>query len=143
MKDPEFIALRNRFLIAVGVALLFAIPVLMFVIKSFRVDVTDVLKGLNNKEDMLIYLESDECSNCLDVKAILDAQAIDYMVLNIDESSDYGEIMLKLGISKKVVEVPSLIYVEDGEMVANIMNIKSKNETLSFLEAHSIIGASK
>lgn len=138
MRDPEFILLRNRFLVAVGVALIFAIPTLLFVVKSFGREVTDVLKGLNEKEDMLIYVESNDCTGCLEVKQILEDKNVDYMVLNIDKNTDYEEIIRKLGVSKKVVEVPSLIYVEDGDMVANFMGIKTQDDVLSFLEVHNI-----
>ena len=138
MRDPEFILLRNRFLVAVGVALIFAIPTLLFVVKSFGREVTDVLKGLNEKEDMLIYVESNDCTGCLEVKQILEDKNVDYMVLNIDKNTDYEEIIRKIGISKKVVEVPSLIYVEDGDMVANFMGIKTQNDVISFLEVHNI-----
>lgn len=138
MRDPEFILLRNRFLVAVGVALVFAIPTLLFVVKSFGREVTDVLKGLNEKEDMLIYVESNDCIGCLEVKQILEDKNVDYMVLNIDKNTDYEEIIRKIGISKKVVEVPSLIYVEDGDMVANFMGIKTQDDVLSFLEVHNI-----
>ncbi len=138
MRDPEFILLRNRFLVAVGVALIFAIPTLLFVVKSFGREVTDVLKGLNEKEDMLIYVESNDCTGCLEVKQILEDKNVDYMVLNIDKNTDYEEIIRKIGISKKVVEVPSLIYVEDGDMVANFMGIKTQDDVLSFLEVHNI-----
>ena len=138
MRDPEFILLRNRFLVAVGVALIFAIPTLLFVVKSFGREVTDVLKGLNEKEDMLIYVESNDCTGCLEVKQVLEDKNVDYMVLNIDKNTDYEEIIRKIGISKKVVEVPSLIYVEDGDMVANFMGIKTQNDVISFLEVHNI-----
>lgn len=138
MRDPEFILLRNRFLVAVGVALIFAIPTLLFVVKSFGREVTDVLKGLNEKEDMLIYVESNDCTGCLEVKQVLEDKNVDYMVLNIDKNTDYEEIIRKIGISKKVVEVPSLIYVEDGDMVANFMGIKTQDDVLSFLEVHNI-----
>lgn len=138
MRDPEFILLRNRFLVAVGVALIFAIPTLLFVVKSFGREVTDVLKGLNEKEDMLIYVESNDCTGCLEVKQVLEDKNVEYMILNIDKNIDYEEIIRKLGVSRKVVEVPSLIYVEDGDMVANFMGIKTQNDVISFLEVHNI-----
>lgn len=138
MRDPEFILLRNRFLVAVGVVLVFAIPTLLFVVKSFGREVTDVLKGLNEKEDMLIYVESNDCTGCLEVKQVLEDKNVEYMILNIDKNIDYEEIIRKLGVSRKVVEVPSLIYVEDGDMVANFMGIKTQNDVISFLEVHNI-----
>lgn len=139
MRDPEFIELRNKFLIGVVVAILFAIPVMIFVYKSFNVKESDVLTNIKKKEDMVIFLSSNTCDLCSGVEDILKEKNVSYLTLNIDKNVDYKEVMRRFHISEKVVEVPGIIKVEDGKMVSNMMRISDKNELNEFLDFHELL----
>lgn len=136
MRDPEFISLRNRFLIGVLVSVVFAVPLIFFIYKSYAN--SDVLTLLNNKETFTILVTSNKCENCELVSDILDDYDIDYKELNSDRNKEYQEIMKKLGIENKREVYPILVYVEDGSMKANLFDITGKEMIGDFLEFHKI-----
>lgn len=133
MRDPEFVELRNKFLLGLGVAILFAIPIFFFVVRQFRDPTSDVSKMISKKETMLIYFYSSSCSYCSRVQDVLDYKKVSYHFYDIS-ATDYDEVLRKLGLSKEVVEVPALVYVKDGKMVGNVMKIQDEESVLDFLD---------
>lgn len=136
MKDPEFIDLRNKFLIGVLISVVLAVPLIIFFYKSYAS--SDVLTLINSKETFTILVTSDECENCKLVSDILDDYDIEYKKLNSDRNKDYQEIMTKLGIENKREVYPILVYVEKGSMKANLFDITGKEMIGEFLEFHKI-----
>ena len=69
---------------------------------------------------------------------ILKDKDIKFSKLNSSTNKDYSEIMRKLDIENKREEFPILIYVEDGEMIANLFSIDSKEKVEDFIEFHGL-----
>lgn len=144
MNDLEFNELRNRIIIGVLVAIIFSIPILIFVIKNFRIDTSDVLRKLKKKEDMLIYLKDDSCKQQCDmVENIFEDKKISYFTINIGHYADYDELLKRLDIEERAVEIPSIIYIEKGEMVANMMDVNQEDNLISFLEFYKLNNLNK
>lgn len=137
MRDLEFIEIRNRYLLAIFLTIVFVIPILIFVVNSFGVKDSDILTSLKQEKNMVIFLTSELCSKCENIEDILINNNVAYFKLNIDENADYEEIMMRLDISRKYVEVPGIVYVEKGRTVSNLMNI-SVSDTQSFLNSYSL-----
>lgn len=137
MKDSEFIQIRNRYLSAFFVTLLFVVPMFIFIINSFGDKKTEILTNLKQEKSMVVFLTSNSCNRCSEVENVLFDNNVAYFELNIDENADYKEIMMHLDISKKYVEVPGIVYVEKGKTVSNLMDI-SVSDTQSFLNSYSL-----
>ena len=69
MRDPEFIELKNRFLFGVGIVILFAIPIMIFLVKTYGT--SSVLNKINDDETFTILVTAKSCDNCNLVKDIL------------------------------------------------------------------------
>ena len=138
MKDPEFIALRNRFLIALIVTLIFVIPMSIFIFNKFSTTKSEALKNIDQEKSIIIYLTKNKCSKCEKYKKVLDNNNVNYFELNIDKDEDFKEIMLKIEMSSKYATAPGVIYVEKGKMYANIVDIKGAEELNIFLEKHNL-----
>lgn len=139
MDDLEFNELRNRIVIGVLVAIVFSIPILIFVMKSFHIDTSSVLRKLKKKEDMLIYLKDDSCTKQCDmIENIFEDKKISYFTIDIEHYADYDELLKRLDIHERVVEVPSIIYIENGQMIANMMDIKQEENLNSFIEFYKL-----
>ena len=138
MKDPEFIALRNRFLLALAITLIFIIPMCIFVFNRFSTAKSETLKNINQGKSIIIYLTKNKCSDCKKYKEVLDSNNVSYFELNIDKDSDFKEIMLKIEMSSKYATAPGIIYVAKGKMSANLVDIKSTEELNIFLEKHNL-----
>lgn len=139
MKDPEFIELRNRFLIGILIAVIFSVPLFVFVYKTFSSP--QVLTKIEKGDTFSILIVAEECENCKLVENILDNKDIKYLKVNKSTNKDYASIMEKLGIKNKNDSFPIIVYVKDGKMVGNLMNIDSEKEVEGFLNFHKIISS--
>ncbi|MBQ2909743.1 MAG: thioredoxin family protein [Bacilli bacterium] len=136
MRDPEFVELRNKFFFGMLVVIIFAIPIMIFLIKTYGS--SNVLTKIEKDEDLVILVTANTCDNCDLVKDILKDKDIKFSKLNSSTNKDYSEIMRKLDIENKREEFPILIYVEDGEMIANLFSIDSKEKVEDFIEFHGL-----
>ena len=61
---------------------------------------------------------------------------VPYYELNFDETTinDYNRILRKIKISENDIVIPSLIYIEEGNLKSSLVDIKGKNELLSYIE---------
>ena len=136
MRDPEFVELRNKFFFGMLVVIIFAIPIMIFLVKTYGS--SSVLTKIEKDEDLVILVTANTCDNCDLVKDILKDKDIKFSKLNSSTNKDYSEIMRKLDIENKREEFPILIYVEDGEMIANLFSIDSKEKVEDFIEFHGL-----
>lgn len=137
MKDPEFVQLRNRFFLGVIISLAVAIPLIIFFYKSYAN--SDVLNLINKKETFTLLITSNNCDNCKLVKDALDSHDVDYKKINRDTTKDYDTIIQKLQIENKREVYPIVVYVEDGSMKANLLNISSSEMVGEFLTFHKLV----
>ena len=136
MRDPEFIELKNRFLFGVGIVILFAIPIMIFLVKTYGT--SSVLNKINDDETFTILVTAKSCDNCNLVKDILKDNNVKFVKLNSSTNKNYEEIMKKFKLENKREEYPILIYVKDGEMQANLFSIDTKENVEDFIEFHGL-----
>lgn len=136
MRDPEFIELRNRFLFGVLIVLVFAIPILIFLVRTYGG--SSVLNKVDNKKSVIILVTSNECDKCSLVNKVLKENNVKFLKLNSSTNKDYDEVMRKLGIENKREEFPILIYVKDGKMYANLFSINTEKNVTDFLNFHGL-----
>lgn len=136
MRDPEFIELKNRFLFGVGIVILFAIPIMIFLVKTYGT--SSVLNKINKDETFTILVTANSCDNCNLVKDILKDNNVKFVKLNSSTNKNYEEIMKKFKLENKREEYPVLIYVKDGEMQANLFSIDTKEKVEDFIEFHGL-----
>lgn len=136
MRDPEFIELKNRFLFGVGIVILFAIPIMIFLVKTYGT--SSVLNKINDDETFTILVTAKSCDNCKLVSNILKNYDVEFVKLNSSTNKSYEEIMKKFKLENKREEYPILIYVKDGEMQANLFSIDTKEKVEDFIEFHGL-----
>ncbi len=136
MRDPEFIELKNRFLLGVGIVVLFAIPIIIFLVKTYGT--SSVLNKINKDETFTILVTAKECDNCKLVSSILKDYDVEFVKLNSSSNKNYEEIMKMIKLENKREEFPVLIYIKDGEMQANLFSIDSKEKVEDFIEFHGL-----
>ncbi len=142
MHDLEFIQMRNRFLLALVITIIFIIPVCILVINKFS-SKSLLLKNIEKQKNLVIFLTNKECSNCELYKDVLDQNNVPYFELDVDTDTDFKEIMFRIQMASEYAQAPGIIYVEEGKMFANMVDIKEKSELESFIVAHSLINTKK
>lgn len=136
MRDPEFVELKNKFFIGMGIVILFAIPIMIFLIKTYGN--SDVLNKINKKDSFTILVTSRDCDNCSMVSSTLKKNDVKFVKLNSATNKNYEEIMRKLTIENKSNEFPFVVYVDDGVMKANLFSIESEKDVVEFVEYHGL-----
>lgn len=134
MRDPEFIQLRNRFLMALGIALIFTIPMILFVVNKFNEKPSKVIESINKKENIIVFVTEENCPSCLNSKNILKENNVSFYELNKDTNKNNYEVILrKISMSTSDITPPTLIYIEEGKLSSSLVNPNEK-ELKSYLD---------
>ena len=137
MKDPEFIQLRNRFLLGVAISLCLAVPLILFFYKSYMG--SSALNKINKKEDFILLVTSNDCKECKRVGDILDNKNVKFSKMNVSTTKDSDTVLKKLGITNSREVYPIIVYIKNGKMVANLYVENNEKEVEDFLEFHKIV----
>lgn len=135
--DQDFIALRNRIVLAVLVAIVFTIPLIIFIFNKFGNNSSLILNSLNKKENLVLLVTKEECKSCEDSENILKKQKVNYTLLNKDQETNYEKIIRKIGISDDDIIVPTIIYVEEGLLYSSLVT-PTKKELISYIEINNL-----
>lgn len=138
MKDPEFNQLKNRFILALFISLIIVIPLAFIFINKFSFKSAQLVKSLNNKEDLVVFVTKEDCSYCKKVKEILDNHQVKYYILNEKDQEEYQKILHYFSLNIDKINLPMVIYVEDGQMYANIDSIDDEKTITDFLQTYKL-----
>ena len=136
-KDKEYIELRNRFLVGLFIAFVFGAGLIMFFSNRLSIGGKGISSKIKQKETFVIYVESNKCDNCKDIKEILDDNSIEYESLDADtqEAKNFFE-------KYKVVDdghiVPAVIYVKKGKVYSSMYGITNLEEFNLFLKNYKL-----
>lgn len=118
---------------------------IVFLINTFsnNVDNKKIISTIDDKESMTIYVEnsdSKKCNDCLEIKKYLDDKKINYFLYDVNKvsESNYNDLLKKLNIDKDVFNYPAVIYIKDGKMYANIININDTKIVEQFIKDYDL-----
>ena len=138
MDSEEFQELKNRFLLGLLIAGICSFLLILLLTSRFGGYNSKVLKGLNKAKTFFVLLtNSKDCSRCDTYLGKIDKFDVVYYNYDISKENDYTDVLKKIGLSEDVVELPGIIYVKDGEMVANIMGIDDDEVFDEFIKRYS------
>ena len=131
MKDTELIDLIKK--ISYVVLVLIIVVSLMIAIyhNKFRLGESKIIKKIDSQESFLILLTDNKCSNCIQIKNILDENSIDY--IKISNNNEIEKLKRKLMIEDKDLEIPSLLIISEKELKVSLVN-PSNEELYLFLD---------
>ena len=132
---------------------LFIIIIILFIIiflLNKRVDNKDkntttydeIVTMINNKDTFLIYYYNSKSKNKYnkEIKKYLDELGIRYFNYNdaLINKEEYNNFIKLLNIDKEVFGIPSLIYINNGMVYANIINIDNKEIIDKFIDNYDL-----
>ena len=138
MNDPELIELRNKFLLGILVAVVFCVPIIVFMSKNMVTNDSDIYSYVKSRETFIIFVEEKRCSACDDVRQILDNKNVSYYVMDIDKTKDYLNILKRLNLSEDVVTRPGIIYVDEGKLYSYLFDIESDEQVNNYIELNKL-----
>ena len=134
MNDPEVKEMFNKAKFILAVVLVFAIPVFFVIKNKLIITESSVLRDIQKKEIVLLYITEEDCSNCKKIKKELDSKEMEYKELNKDTNKDYKTIIRKIGLNNSKLYTPTLVYVVKGKTESYIVNIKDIEELNEYIE---------
>ncbi len=97
---------------------------------------------IKNKDTAIVYYYNSKSSNKNNqsVKRYLDKNGIRYYVYNDSfvEKKEYNNFLKLLNIDKKVFGLPAIIYINNGKMYANLINIDSTDVVKDFIDHYDL-----
>lgn len=139
MNDPEFIMLRNRFLIAIIVALIFTVPLFFFFKNKFLID-ESIINKIKKKENITLLIVKRNCNECEEYKKQLESSNVAYIKINKDKDKNYDLLLNDLNMSYTDITIPTIIYIENKKVIATLTNNKSAEEVSSFIKNYNLEG---
>jgi len=130
MKDPEFVTLRNRFLISILIVIIFASTLIAFMIRMLS-NTDTVYRKIVKGDTMYILLVSKKCNRCQAVQDVLDENEISYYVLD-NNSNSIKNIYSKIEMEDDI-KVPCLLHIEKGKLDSYIDDIDDKTLLEEFI----------
>lgn len=140
---------NKKLMIIIGIILLILI-IMFIIINHYRdyksnkntIEYNKIEKLVNDKDTLLIYYYNSKSSNKNNkkIKKYLDELGIRYYNYNdiyIDRL-EYDKFTKLVKIDKNLLNMPALIYIKDGIMYGNIINIDNKDVVLKFIEDYDL-----
>ena len=139
--------IRNIIIISFIVIIVIIIMILIFHKRVRKEDMNtttydDIVNMVNDKDTFLIYYYNSKSSNKYnkEIKEYLDELEIRYFNYNdaLITREEYDKLLKLINIDKQVFGMPSLIYIKNGKMYANIINIDNKEVIDKFIESYDL-----
>lgn len=124
--DEELISLFKRLGIGTGILLIFSIIVIIFLVKRFSPHSSKVVESVNNKESIYVLIYDNKCTTCKKIKEVLTEEKIDYYEINVDKDGHYKEFLKSISATENEVDVPTLMYIKEGNLDSTIVDIKDE-----------------
>ena len=138
MNDPDFIKLRNRVLIGILIVLAFLIPLIFLFINKFDAGNSKLIKKINKEESVTVLLTSPDCKTCKEIEKLLSSKNVNYYKLDISKKNEYQEFLQRLTITEKEVVLPTIMYINEGNLVATLVEVKDDEDLNDFIENYGL-----
>ena len=111
--------------------------------KTDYIKTSDVKKIIKEGKTAIIYVEnsnSKKCKNCKELKEYLDSKDINYVLYDVNNNSkgSYKEMLQNLTINPNDFGYPGVIYVKEGQIYSDIINIKDTKVVEQFIKEYNL-----
>lgn len=134
---------KNALIIALIMIAILLVVVLKVATDKKQNQTVDIDAIINEKKTTVLFIknsDSKKCKNCQAIEKILKEQKISYQSYDINKVSeeDYKTFLNKLSINQKVFGYPAVIYLKDGKMYSNIINIEDSKIVNQFIKDYDL-----
>lgn len=145
------VSMENKKIFILVVAIIVSISIIYLIttyINFGKTETKSVESILKNKETAIIYVEnsdSKKCKDCAKIKKYLDEVDLKYDLYDAKKASDkeYEDMLKSLGIEKTDFNYPAVIYIKDGVMYSNIINLNNTSVVKRFIADFDLLKVNK
>lgn len=137
---------EKRKIIIVGLIVLLIVIVVVMILLNNNVNeknisIEEIIK--ENKTEVVYVENSDKkkCEKCKELKKYLDKKNIEYVLYDVNKykKNEYKKMLQSLSINPSDFNYPAVIYIKDGSLYSDIINIKDTKVIDKFLKDNNII----
>ena len=139
---------KNRYIVIGGIVALVLIIILSIVLvnnyneKKQRIGNEEIREIINNKGSLVIYMYNYKSSNDIGPKILkhLKDKKVDFRVYDVSkiEGSEYVGLLDMFNIDRELFGYPAIIYIKNGVMFANIININDLDVVDTFVKDYNL-----
>lgn len=147
IKDKLF---KNKKRNIIAICVLIAIILIIILINKYWIPkkdkntimYNDIITMIDNKDTFLIYYYNSKSSNKnnKNIKKYLDKEGIRYFNYNdvLIKREEYNNFLKLINIDKSLFGTPSLIYIKNGKMYGNLINIDNSDIVKQFIDTYDL-----
>lgn len=141
---------NNKKILIVGISVIILIVIIILLVSLFgttysisdNVSIDEVNSIIDTKENGIIYVLDSSSDSEYNTKILsyLDDNNISYDVYDISKVDDteYKELLDTLDIDSEIFGCPAIIYIQEGVMFANIININDLSVVERFIQDYDL-----
>ena len=131
--------LKNKIIIGIVVGIIIVSVLTIIFINKFSIHEPRIVKSIKNDSEVVLLFEDRNCNDCSDINNVFtELKVKKYLVYKDNNKTDYDKIIKQLGISEEEIISPTIIYVKENKMVANLVEIKEVDKLQVFLDNYDI-----
>lgn len=149
MNNVMSILKKNRKIVVLVLAIIIVLIIFKVAIKE--VEDNNKTKASNNeikeimkkKQTKIIYVgsrDSKKCSKCKEVVEYLKKEGIEFVTYEVEDHSkdEYNEMLKTLEINPDDFGYPGVIYVRNGRLYSNVINIHDIKSLETFIKDYEL-----
>ncbi len=137
MKDPEWIRMRNRFIIGLCFVILFMIPFYFFFKNRFAPDDSLILQEMDKKNSFVLLITEKNCSKCKTMKELLKQENVEYKEVVMNKDKNFENIRIKANLSKDDIIPPTIVYMKKKKVTATLVD-GDETDVLEFIHNYKL-----
>lgn len=104
---------------------------------------TSIKTVISNSETKALYIwnsDAKKCKNCKEIEKYLNSKKIKYISYDVKNYSKdkYEQLLVTLGINPSDFGYPAIVYVKDGMMYSNVINISDTKTVDTFIKNYEL-----
>ena len=150
LKEIKDMLFKNKKRNIIAICVLIVIILIIILINKYWIPkkdkntimYNDIVTMIDNKDTFLIYYYNSKSSNKnnKNIKKYLDKEGIRYFNYNdvLIKREEYNNFLKLINIDKSLFGTPSLIYIKNGKMYGNLINIDNSDIVKQFIDTYDL-----
>ena len=140
MEDANLKEFTTNIIIWLVVVLVFGTMLTIVFINRFGSKEISINKKIEKQQELVILVISNETKNTNKIKEVLKKNELSYEIVNKDQEMYFEDFLDKLSLTEKDIVEPTLIYVQEENPVAILVNVKDLDALNEFIEYNILSG---
>lgn len=135
---------REFLIIGIIILLLIVILVVMKLANNRNIKDISIEEIIKSNKTEIVYVENSDkkkCEKCKEIKKYLDKNNIEYVLYDVNKHKkpEYEKMLQSLSINSSDFNYPAIIYIKDGSLYSDIININNTKVIDTFLKDNYIL----